>query len=72
MIFQRGQVWWYEFQFLGERIRESTHSKNEDIARRAERAKRRLLEKGANNVKDAKRPITFSIAAKQWMETNPH
>jgi hypothetical protein len=29
ILYQRGKVWWYEFEFRGQRIRESSHSREE-------------------------------------------
>jgi hypothetical protein len=31
-LYQRGKVWWYEFEFRGQRIRESAHSRKKSIA----------------------------------------
>jgi integrase len=39
-VYRRGDVWWYEFQFQGRRIRESSGFKNKTAALRAE-AKRK-------------------------------
>jgi integrase len=73
MLFKRGDKWWYEFQFLGQRIRESTHSKDRGLAAKAERERRRQLENGMNRTKDSVRPILFSSAAKSHLEDNePH
>ena len=32
MIYRRGKTWWFEFQYNGERIRESTNQGNEAAA----------------------------------------
>jgi hypothetical protein len=45
-LYQRGSVWWYEFLFRGQRIRESSNSKSKGIAQRIERERRRALELG--------------------------
>jgi hypothetical protein len=42
-LYQRGKVWWYEFEFRGQRIRESAHSRKKSIAERIERERRRRL-----------------------------
>jgi integrase len=53
-IFQRGEIWWYEFSFAGRRIRESSRSASKTLARTAERNRKRKLEEGFNNVSDTR------------------
>jgi hypothetical protein len=53
-IFQRGEIWWYEFPFSGRRIRESSKSTSKTLARTAERNRKRELEEGFNNVSDTR------------------
>jgi len=53
-IFQRGEIWWYEFSFAGRRIRESSKSESKTLARTAERNRKRELEEGFNNVSDTR------------------
>jgi len=65
---KRGNVYWYEFVFNGQRIRESTKSSNRDVAARAERERRRELELGTNRLGEKKKPLPFAIAAKKWLE----
>jgi len=36
-LFRRGDVWWYEFWFAGQRIRESTKSASKTVAGDAEK-----------------------------------
>lgn len=38
MIYKRGSVYWYQFVFEGQRIRESTKQGNDLVAERAEAA----------------------------------
>ena len=45
-IFQRGEIWWYEFSFAGRRIRKSSKSTSKTLARTAERNRKRELEEG--------------------------
>jgi integrase len=45
-IYKRGKTYWYEFQFNGERIQESAHTRNKDVARQIEAAHRTRLAKG--------------------------
>ena len=54
-LFRRGDVWWYEFWFAGQRIRESTKSASKTVARDAEKNRKRELEEGFNNITDQRR-----------------
>jgi len=69
-IYKRGEVWWYEFEFRGQRIRESTGSESKTLAIKAERHRRRELEESANGVRAARRPVLFPVAAREWMAAN--
>jgi site-specific recombinase XerC len=68
-IFKRGKTWWYEFEFRGQRIRESTKSTSKTLAVNAERTRRRELEEAINNIRKRRKPMLFSAAAKAWMES---
>ena len=54
-LFQRGDIWWYEFWFAGRRIRESSKSESKTVAKTAEKNRRRELEEGFNNFSDVRR-----------------
>ena len=54
-VFPRGDIWWYEFWFAGQRIRESTKSTSKTVAKLAEKSRRRELEEGLNNIADQRR-----------------
>ena len=45
-IYKRGDVYWYEFRFNGQRIQESSQTSNKDAARQIEAAHRVRLAKG--------------------------
>ena len=65
-LFKRGNVWWYEFQVDGHRIRESTRQTNVGAARRAETARKDQLNKG--EAADPKRPKDrFDDAAEDYL-----
>jgi hypothetical protein len=53
-LFQRGDIWWYEFWFAGRRIRESSKSESKTLAKTAEKTRRRELEEGFNNFADVR------------------
>lgn len=69
-VYQRGEVWWYEFVFRGVRFRESSKSSNKSVAERIERERRRSLELGTAGLKEAAKPLLFSIAIKKWLDMN--
>lgn len=69
-LYKRNQVWWYEFVFGGQRIRESTSSESKTLAEKAERQRRRELEESTNGIRAARRPVLFPIAAREWMAAN--
>jgi integrase len=65
MIYRRGKVFWYEFNFNGARIRESASTSSKTIAKQAEMQRRRELELGINGLTKPERPL-FPLAAKDW------
>ena len=68
-VYKRGGVYWYEFSFQGQRIRESAKTSSKTIARDAERQRRRELELGINRIAKRERMPLFSLAAKEWFES---
>jgi len=68
-IFQRGDVWWYEFWFAGRRIRESSKSPSKTVAKNAEQKRKRELEEGFNNFTDQRheRIRTFGDMADEFI-----
>lgn len=67
--FRRGKVYWFEFVFAGQRIRESSKSRSKSVAIAAERQRRRELEEGFNNIRRGrKRPLLFSVAAREHLD----
>ncbi len=70
MIYERGKVWWYEFCFHGQRIRQSSGSKSKTLAVKAERNRRRELEESANGIRPMRRPMLFPLASREWMDAN--
>jgi integrase len=69
-IYRRGGIWWFEFQFRGQRLRENSYSSNKSVAQRIERERRRSLELGTAGLQETKQPLLFSVAAKKWLEAN--
>jgi integrase len=66
-------MWWYEFRFAGQIVRESAKTRSKEIARRAEQARRRTLEEGYHGLRKRPTPRPFSTAAKDWLTVKtPH
>jgi integrase len=61
------KVWWYDFIFEGQRVRESAKTRSKTLAKDAERARRRELEESYNGIKRRDRARLFSIAADEWL-----
>jgi len=66
-LYKRGGIWWYEFSFRGQRIRESAGTTSKTAAGHIERERHRKLELSAGGVRRNK-PILFGNAAKTWLE----
>jgi integrase len=61
------KVWWYDFIFEGQRVRESAKTRSKTIAKDAEKARRRELEESYNGIKRRDRAKLFAIAADEWL-----
>jgi integrase len=68
-LYKRGDIWWYEFVFAGERFRESTKQSNKRIAEQMEAARRTQLAKGEVGIKD--RIVSPSLGAFAELEFLP-
>jgi integrase len=72
-VYKRGGVWWYKFNFGGQVVRESSKSTSKEIARDAQRTRRRRLEDGYNGIVRREKAQMFPVAAKRWLESRlPH
>lgn len=69
-LFQRGDIWWYEFLFARRRVRESAKTTSKTVAKQAEQNRRRELEWGFNGVEDAREERIRSIkeVAREYLE----
>jgi integrase len=68
MIYKRGEVYWYKFQFNGRLVRESTKQGNDKVARQMEAAHRTSLAKGEVGIREKKKAPTFcEFAEKQFL-----
>jgi integrase len=71
-IFKRGDIYWYGFEFKGERIRESTRQRNKETARTMMAAHRTRLAKGEVGIVDRKaapRLVDFAPQFSRAIET---
>ena len=51
-LYKRGDVWWFEFVFNGDRVRESTQVSNRRAAEQIEAARRTQLAKGEVGIEE--------------------
>jgi integrase len=61
------KVWWYDFIFEGQRVRESAKTRSKTVAKDAERVRRREIEESYNGIKRRNRGQLFSVAADEWL-----
>lgn len=59
-LYKRGDVWWYEFVFFGECLRESTKQSNKRVAEQMEAGRRTQLAKGEVGIKDKLKAPTLA------------
>lgn len=67
-VYRRGGIYWYEFEFAGSRIRESTRTNSKRVAKEAERKRRRDLELGINRIRKPTEMPLFKVAAQRVIE----
>ncbi len=67
-VYRRGRIYWYEFEFAGSRIRESTKTNSKRVAEEAERKRRRDLELGINRIRKPTEMPLFKVAAQRVIE----
>jgi len=75
MIYKRGRVYWYKFQWRGRSVRESTKQGNDKVARQMEAAHRTALAKGEVGIRE-KKPVPtlaefLSKRIEPWSKIRP-
>jgi len=65
-VFKRGSNWHYEFEFKGQRIRESTRQGNKRVAEQTEAARRIQLAKGEVGIEERKSVPTLREFASRF------
>jgi hypothetical protein len=66
-IFKRGAIYWFQFEFRGSRVRESSFSRNKEVCERLMRERRRTLELSGGGLKEVAKPRLFGPAAKAYL-----
>jgi len=68
MIYKRGNVYWYKFQWQGRMVRKSTKQGNDKVARQIEAAHRTSLAKGEVGIRERKKIPTLAEFCKKRFE----
>ena len=68
MLYKRGDTWWYKFRFAGRLFRESAKTTSVSLARQAERRRHQKLEEAVHGIRRRTAPVTFSVAADEWIK----
>jgi len=68
MLYKRGDIWWYKFNFQGTTIYESTGLTNKEAAREVEHEQHNLLRKRRRGLRNLVRVPMFSVAAGKYIE----
>src|SRR5437763_801707 len=73
-VYKRGKkgIYYYDFEFGGQRIKESSKSRSKTVALEAERKRRRELEEGFNGLTKRLQPKLFKVAAEDWLTQKQH
>lgn len=69
-IYKRGDIWWYDFVYQGQRFRESTESTRKTDAKEIELQRRESLRRGEDASRAKGKQALFPAAAETWMTTN--
>lgn len=67
--YKGSKVWSMKFMFHGQLIRESTGTRNKELAGKVERKRRLELEEGRAGISKPKAPETFAVVAKDYLTT---
>lgn len=65
-VFKRGSKYWYEFEFLGQRVREPANTTNKEVAIAVERSRRRAMEESAGGVKRSSQFCSAKLPRSGW------
>jgi integrase len=62
------KIWWMDFHYNGQRIRESTQMSSITRAREVQLKRKQELREGATGIRRRERPKLFSVAFSEWTE----
>ena len=62
------KIYWMDFHFKGQRIRESTDQPGITRAREVQERRRKALRNGAQGIRKPEKPQLFCVAFSEWME----
>jgi integrase len=68
-LYRRGRIWWYQFEFQGALIRESSGFTNKEAARGVEDKRKGDLKAGRSGIAKAVRVPLFTVAAELWLKS---
>ncbi len=72
-IYKESSVYWMEFRYCGNLIRESTKQTLKTLAETVERKRRRELEENVAGINKSRNALTFATAADEYLEEKgPH
>ena len=72
-IYKESSIYWMEFRYCGNLIRESTKQTLKTLAETVERKRRRELEENVAGINKSRNALTFSTAADEYLEEKgPH
>ena len=62
------KVWWFEFDYLGRRYRESAGTRSKTLAADIERKRRREVEEATHGIRrNRSAAVLFGVAAREWL-----
>ena len=67
-LYRRGNVWWMDFHFHGQRVQETTEMTSITRAREVYEKRKQALKDGTAGIRKQQQPRLLSFAAKEWRE----
>ena len=67
MLYRRGRIWWFEFEVVGRRYRETTRTSSQTLAAQIERKRHRDIETAISDIRPRTLPPLFAAAAKEYL-----
>ena len=67
-LYKRGKVWYYRFQFAGQRVHESTRTEQKTLAREIMHGRLRELQESFGRIKKRQLPPPLTVAAQAWLD----